>query len=113
MIETTKGRKFGGFTNENWDLTDKWKKNINDFVFSLDLNKKYKHNQSGDSIIGCKSNGPVFGNSRNSQVDISFDNNSLDVGISNNGSFNTNKELNNGEENFETLELEVYQVIIN
>ena len=113
MIETTKGRKFGGFTNENWDLTDKWKKNINDFVFSLDLNKKYKHNQAGDSIIGCKKNGPVFGNSRDSQVDICFNNNSLDFGISNNGSFNTNKELNNGEERFETLELEVYQVIIN
>ena len=112
MIETTKGRKFGGFTNENWDLTDKWKKNINDFVFSLDLNKKYKHNQAGDSIIGCKKNGPVFGNSRDSQVDICFNNNSLDFGISNNGSFNTNKELNNGEERFETLELEVYQVII-
>lgn len=113
MIETTKGRKFGGFTNENWDLTDKWKKNINDFVFSLDLNKKYNHNQAGDSIIGCKKNGPVFGNSRDSQVDICFNNNSLDFGISNNGSFNTNKELNNGEERFETLELEVYQVIIN
>ena len=112
MIETTKGRKFGGFTNENWDLTDKWKKNINDFVFSLDLNKKYNHNQAGDSIIGCKKNGPVFGNSRDSQVDICFNNNSLDFGISNNGSFNTNKELNNGEERFETLELEVYQVII-
>ena len=113
MIETTKGRKFGGFTNENWDLTDKWKKNINDFVFSLDLNKKYNHNQAGDSIIGCKKNGPVFGNSRDSQVDICFNNNSLDFGISNNGSFNTNKELNSGEERFETLELEVYQVIIN
>ena len=88
-------------------------KNINDFVFSLDLNKKYKHNQTGDSIIGCKKNGPVFGNSRDDQVDICFNYNSLDFGISNNGSFNTNKELNNGEERFETLELEVYQVIIN
>ena len=39
---------------------------------------------------------------------------SLNKGVSNSSpSFKTNNELNNGRNDFETKELEVYQVIIN
>ena len=114
MIETKEGRKFGGFTNDSWDTTDNWKSNYNDFVFSLDLNKKYSHSKKGDSTVSCPSNGPVFGRSRNNQVDICFCDNTLVRGISNSSpSFNTNGELNNKNDKFKTKELEVYQVIIN
>ena len=114
IIETKEGRKFGGFTNDNWDTNNNWRKNSNDFVFSLDLNKKYSYSGSGFTTVGDKEYGLAFGNSRTSQVDICFDNNSLNKGISNSScSFNTNKELNNGNENFQTKEIEVYQVIIN
>ena len=113
LIETTEGRKFGGFTNDSWNNSNEWRTNYNDFVFSLDLNKKYEHSKKGYSTIGDNCFGPVFGNARNNQVDISFEEKtSLNKGISNSSSsFNTNKELNNGKEKFETKELEVYQVI--
>ena len=114
MIETKEGRKFGGFTNESWDTTNKWKKNYDDFVFSLDLNKKYSHTKYGDSTISKSEEGPVFGNGRPNTVDIYFGDNTLNKGISNSSpSFETKRELNNINENFETKELEVYQVIIN
>ena len=113
IIETKEGRKFGGFTNDNWDTNNKYRKNSNDFVFSLDLNKKYSYSGSGNTTIGDIQYGFAFGHSRTNQVDICFENSSLNKGISNSSSFKTNKELNNGSEKFETKELEVYQVIIN
>ena len=114
IIETKEGRKFGGFTNDNWNTNSSYRKNSNDFVFSLDLNKKYSYSGSGDTTIGDNEHGLVFGNDRSNESDIRFENYSLNKGISNSSrSFKTNKELNNGKENFETKELEVYQVIIN
>ena len=114
IIETDEGRKFGGFTNDSWNTDDKWRKNKNDFVFSLDLNKKYCNN-GGDSTVSCKSEGPVFGYRRWEEVDIYFGPN-LNNGKSNTSntqSFHTNYELNNGKEDFKTKELKVYKVIIN
>ena len=115
MIETKEGRKFGGFTNDNWDTTNKWRNNYEDFVFSLDLNKKYSRTKNSRfSTVSCQEEGPVFGYSRPTGVDIYFFKNTLNSGISNNSnSFETKGELNNKKENFEAKELEVYQVIIN
>ena len=113
IIETTEGRKFGGVTYDNWNTNNSWRKNPKDFVFSLDLNKKYNYSGSGDTTVGDITNGFAFGNKRISEVDICFDNESLNDGISNSSpSFKTNKELNNGNKNFRTKEIEVYQIIM-
>ena len=114
MIETIEGRKFGGFTNDSWNTSNNWRSNPNDFVFSLDLNKKYSNNNNSLSTVSDSSQGPVFGYSRPGSVDIFFRDNTLNTGISNSSSsFKTNGELNNKQNNFKTKELEVYQVIIN
>jgi hypothetical protein len=113
IIETIEGRKFGGVTYDNWNTNSGWRKNPKDFVFSLDLNKKYNYSGSGDTTIGDITIGFVFGNNRTDAVDICFNNESLNEGISNGSpSFKTNKELNNGNEKFRTKEIEVYQIIM-
>ena len=113
IIETTEGRKFGGVAYDNWNANDSWRANPKDFVFSLDLNKKYNYSGSGTTTIGDLNYGFTFGNLRTSEVDICFDNESLNDGISNSSpSFKTNKELNNGNEKFRTKEIEVYQIIM-
>ena len=114
IIETTEGRKFGGVTYDNWNTNNSWRTNPKDFVFSLDLNKKYNYSGSGDTTIGDIKYGFAFGNNRStSDVDICFYNKSLNEGISNSSlSFKTNKELNNGNEKFRTKEIEVYQIIM-
>ena len=113
IIETIEGRKFGGVTYDNWNTNNSWRTNPKDFVFSLDLNKKYNYSGSGDTTIGDIKYGFAFGNSRINKVDICFNNESLNEGISNSSpSFKTNKELNNGNENFMTKEIEVYQIIM-
>ena len=113
LIETNESRKFGGFTYNNWiDSNGRWKNNENDFVFSLDLNKKY-NNLGKSSTLGKLNNGPIFGYQLiTNEVDICLKE-SLNFGISRNSRcFKTNFELNNGKENFETKELEVYEVNI-
>ena len=113
IIETTEGRKFGGVAYDNWNANDSWRANPKDFVFSLDLNKKYNYSGSGRTTVGDITYGFAFGNSRTSEVDICFYNQSLNEGISNSSrSFKTNKELNNGNEKFRTKEIEVYQIIM-
>ena len=113
IIETTEGRKFGGVTYDNWNTNNSWRTNPKDFVFSLDSNKKYNYSGSRETTVGDITYGFVFGNSRTDYVDICFKNQSLNEGISNSSdSFKTNKELNNGNENFRTKEIEVYKIIM-
>ena len=50
VIETKEGRKLGVFTNDSWDTTDKKKVNYDNFVFSLDSNKKFSNVKNGKSI---------------------------------------------------------------
>ncbi len=52
LIETTEGRKFGGVAYDSWDTNGNWRKNANDFVFSLDLDKKYNYSGEGSSTLG-------------------------------------------------------------
>ena len=113
IIETIEGRKFGGVAYDNWNTNNEWRKNPKDFVFSLDLNKKYNYSGSGYTTVGDITYGFAFGDYRTSAVDICFNNKSLNDGISNSSpSFKTNKELNNGNEKFRTKEIEVYQIIM-
>ena len=64
IIETKEGRKFGGVNYDSWDTSDIWRKNNNDFVFSLDLNKKYNYCGVGDTTVGDLEHGLAFGNNR-------------------------------------------------
>lgn len=97
LIETKEGRKFGGFTYNYWNNSSSqvWNGNKEDFVFSLDLNKKYNNMHiNGCSTLGYKDNGPIFGYCLGTnEVDICIGK-SLNYGISKNSPcFKTNLEL--------------------
>ena len=51
FIETTDGRRFGGFTEETWD-ENKWKMAPKSFIFSLD-NMEIYYCKSGKKAIDC------------------------------------------------------------
>ena len=111
LIETTEGRKFGGVAYDSWDTNGNWRKNANDFVFSLDLDKKYNYSGKGSTTLGDLNSGFTFGNNKVDEIDIGFKNESLEEGISKSSqSFKTNNELNNGKTNFKTKEIEVYSI---
>ena len=61
FVKSKEGRRFGGFTDVEWDQSGSYKKGSNGFIFSLDNNEIY-YNKDSNWNIYCHSNyGPTFG----------------------------------------------------
>ena len=110
FIETTKGYKFGGYTEKQWDNSG-YKKDKFAFIFSFNNREKYNARNNNYSICGSSSEGPRFGCG---WPEI-FLNNTLSKGQSfNNLEMNTflpGRKLTNGEEYWDVKELEVHKII--
>ena len=111
LIETDKGKRFGGFTTCSWrgDCIDK--KDEDAFIFSLDKLKTYD-NIHGEDAIGCYPKfGPIF---LGCQIRI-YDNAFTKPGTTFQKGLNFNTEedyeLTDGDRTFNVKEIEVYEVI--
>ena len=107
FIETTKGYKFGGYTELQWDISNKLKKDKSTFIFSFNKKQKYIAIKDSDSIYCSNSEGPRFGSSIYPEIYIP---NSLNKGESYNETFLSSRELTNGEQYWDIKELEVYKI---
>ena len=108
IVKTTSGKRFGGFTEDEWDQCSEYKNGKKGFVFSLD-NKKIYYNNYGKYNIYCnKNNGPSF---RSGPHDFTiWDNSNI-----NDNSFeytrnNTNNYVLEGNKNFIIKDYEVYTI---
>ena len=111
IIETTKGNKFGGYTELQWDKSEKFKKDKSTFIFSLNNKEKYLPRNNNDSIYCSSSYGSVFGCD---QADIAWGYNNLNKGQCYKDKTNTflsDRILTNGDEFWETKEVEVFKII--
>ena len=110
FIETTKGYKFGGYTELQWDNSGA-KKDKSTFIFSFNNREKYNARNNKDSIYCYQNEGPRFGCS---YPEIYF-NNTLNKGQSFNSSGNNTfllgRKLTNGEEFWDVKELEVHKIM--
>ena len=79
FIETTKGYKFGGYTELQWDNSGKYKKDKSTFIFSFNKKQKYIAIKDSNSIYCSSSEGPRFGSNSYPEIYIP---NSLDKGQS-------------------------------
>ena len=61
FIETTKGYKFGGYTELQWDNSSQYKKDKSTFIFSFNKKQKYIAIKNTQSIYCSHSEGPRFG----------------------------------------------------
>ena len=63
LIHSSGNKRFGGFTSNNWESTQKefFKDDKNAFVFSLDNQKIYLYKNEGKAIRCFKDYGPCFG----------------------------------------------------
>ncbi len=111
LVETDKGKRFGGFTTCSWsgDCIDK--KDEDAFVFSLDKMMTYD-NIAGEDAIGCYPKfGPIFLGCQIRIYDNAFSKGgtTFEKGLN----FNTEEdyELTGGEREFNVREIEVYEVI--
>ena len=109
FIETTKGYKFGGYTELPWDKSNSGKKDKSTFIFSFNNKQKYIARNNNNTISCYSVNGPRFGCD---YPDIYFYR-TLDKGQSydsNNCTFIRNRLLTNGEEYWDVKELEVHKI---
>ena len=108
LIETDKGKKFGGYTPINWGINHNDSANKTDkitFLFSLNSMTQFTKCKEGKSIYSNKICGPSFG----SGTDLYICNN-MDEGNGNSGNYLENNELTDGEKNFKVKEIEVFKV---
>ena len=123
IIKTTKGMRFGGYTEQYWNggsngTYKKDDKNIC-FCFSLDLFKIYNFNDNYNSSICCYYDyGPNFNSSNETCIFYIYNNNGSLIGgtyyqTNNNsfGKFDYDYEINNGQSQFSVVELEVFQIL--
>ena len=116
IIETTKGRRFGGYTSLSWDSSSGWKNDKEAFLFSLDNDKKYEVIQEAKcKIYSYVGHGPWFGN--NGNIGLACEKNYFignDTHRENFGdkcySTTVENELSGGK-TFNISKMEVYQVI--
>ena len=111
LIETNKGKRFGGFTSCSWDGECLEKKDENAFIFSLNKMMTYD-NIKGEDAIGCYPKfGPVFMGCQIRIYDNAFakGGTTFEKGLN----FNTKEdyELTGGEREFGINEIEVYEVL--
>jgi hypothetical protein len=111
LIETDKGKRFGGFTTCSWSGDYEEKMDENAFIFSLDKMKIYE-NIPKEEAIGCYPNyGPIF---LGCQIKI-YDNAFTKGGSTYERQLNYNTdedyELTDGDKTFNIKDIEVYEVI--
>jgi len=107
FIETTKGYKFGGYTELPWDKSNIYKKDESTFIFSFNKKQKYTSSKNNYSIACDSSSGPRFG------YNEIYLYQTLDKGRTfdhDNYSFLRNGLLTNGEEYWDVKELEVHKI---
>ena len=111
LIETDKGKRFGGYTSVTWEGNCIEKLDEDAFIFSLDKKKVYE-NIHGEKAIGCYTKfGPVFLGCQIRIYDNAFQRRgtTFKKGLH----YNTKEdyELTDGDREFKVKEIEVYEII--
>lgn len=118
LIETTKGRRFGGYTSLSWDSSSGWKNDLESFLFSLDNNKKYEViANAACKVYSNKGYGPWFG-SNGSGFGLAYEKNFFIGNETHRDNYPSEKSYSTSVENelsggktFNISKMEVYQII--
>ena len=111
LVETDKGKRFGGYTSCSWSGDCLDKKDENAFVFSLDRMKTYD-NIPGEEAIGCYPKfGPIFLGCQIRIYDNAFSKGGSTFEKGLNYDTEEDFELTDGDRFFNVKEIEVYEVI--
>ena len=109
FIETTKGYKFGGYTELQWDRNSGSKKDKSTFLFSFNNKEKYLA-QNDKTSIYCGGVCPWFGNENCPEI---YFPSSLNKGktYDDNNTFFNGKKFTKGDDLWDIKELEVFKII--
>ena len=115
LVKTQEGKKFGGFTHENWPTTQKDIKDEFAFIFSLNNKEIYKVKESSKAISYCNEYFLIrFGNYNNADFTIKVNCMSNDESYEDSRGksydFKGKEYPLNGKQNFRVNELEVFNL---
>ena len=111
LIETDKGKRFGGYTSVDWKGKCVNKKDENAFIFSLDKMKIYESIPGKNAIACYPKCGPVFSGCQIRIYDNAFQRGGTTFKKGVMYKTTENFELNGGERTFKVKDVEVYEVI--
>ena len=112
LVETKKGKRFGGYTTCSWSGECVDKNDSDAFIFSFDTMKTYD-NIPGDEAIGCYPKfGPIFLGCQIKIFDEAFSKGGTTFEKDLNFATTEDYELTGGDRVFEVKDIEVYEVII-
>ena len=112
LVETDKGKRFGGFTTCSWKGDCVEKKDPDAFVFSLDKMETYENIEDEDAIGCYPKYGPVFLGCQIKINDNAFSKGGTTFEKGMNYNTQEDYELTGGDRVFGVKEVEVYDVII-
>ena len=119
VIETTKGWKFGGFVDIDWESYKdsgiwEYKYSTDTFLFSINKQTKYPIKQQNKAIFCNSKKGPTFGFGHDLSVaDNCFTTPSTCRSPYSFSNVQNKNEFNGGEDSFLVKELEVFLVRVN
>ena len=110
LVETTNRRRFGGYTECQWDQNGNYKNGPYSFIFSFDNKKIYYSKNGSNSIYGYSGQGPTFGSNHDFYINDSCDSSSS--GESMGGCYENDgkKYPLTGSSSFLVSDYEVYQL---
>ena len=110
LVKTTNSRRFGGYTECQWDQSGSYKTGPYSFIFSFDNKKIYYSKNGSNSIYGYSSVGPYFGNSPDFYISNSCNSNNSSENMGNSYENEGKKYPLTGSSNFLVSDYEVYQL---
>ena len=110
FVKSKNGRRFGGFSNKEWNSNGQWITDNNAFVFSLETNLIYPIMKS-EPAIGCYPKfGPVFFGCQIRIYDEFFTKGGTTCHKGLNYKTTKDYELNNGEQKYLIKDIEIYSI---
>ena len=91
LVKTTNSRRFGGYTECQWDQSNSYKTGPYSFIFSFDNKKIYYSKNGSNSIYGSSSVGPYFGSSPDFYINNSCNSNNSNESVG--GSYENDVKL--------------------
>ena len=110
LVETTTGRRFGGFTDAQWDQSSSYKTGSNGFIFSLDNNEIYYNKVNQYNIYCYSSYGPAFGGGHDFYINDSCNSNNSADGSGHSYETNGKQYALAGSSSFLVRDYEVFQL---
>lgn len=108
LVETTNRRRFGGYTECQWDQSNSYKTGPYSFIFSFDNKKIYYSKNGTNSIYGSSSYGPYFGGSPDFYINNNCNSNNSYESLGNSYENDGKKYPLTGSNNFLVSDYEVY-----